>query len=103
MARWTSSLQEIKHISNVSQQMPIGGIAEIILQDGTRIEGVIRRINQGNNAGQGGWKYYGEVEIETKDNNRRVIDYLDIKSANNIWSDEKAKEYEDLGLITIVK
>ena len=102
MARWTSSHQEILHIANISQQMPIGGIVEIILQDGTRIEGVIRRINQGNNGGQGGWKYYGEVEIETKDNRRWVVDYLDIKSARNIWSDSKAKEYEDLGLITIV-
>lgn len=102
MARWTETKQDIMHIVNISKEIPIGGIVELELVDGTLIEGVPRRTNQGNNGGQGGWKYYGEIEIETKENYIRVIDYLDIKSARNVWSNEKAKEYEELGLITIV-
>jgi hypothetical protein len=89
-------------IARINQEMPIGGIVEITLTDGKIIEGILRRNNVGNNAGQGGWQYYGECEIETKDNQRWVIDYLDIESARNAWSDEKAREYENLGLIKIV-
>ena len=103
MARLTQNHDEVMHLVNISRQIPIGGIARITLLNGTIIEGVTRRISQGNNAGRGGWQYYGELEIETKNNERRVIDYLEIKSALNIWSDSKATEYEQLGLITIMK
>lgn len=103
MARWTETFADQKHIATISQQMPIGGIALIVLHDGTAIEGVLRRTHSGNNAGQGGWQYYGECEIETKDHSRRVIDFLDIKSATSAWNEATAAEYERLGLITIVK
>lgn len=103
MARWTESFTDQQHLAKIVEQMPIGGIALLTLSDGTIIEGVLRRVNIGNNAGRGGWSYYGECEIETRNNQRWVIDYLDVKSAVNIWSDTKAEEYERLGLITIVK
>lgn len=103
MARWTENFKDQKHLSKIVQEVSAGGIALITLIDGTVIEGVLRRINIGNNAGRGGWAYYGECEIETKEQKRWVIDYLDIKSATNVWSDAKAKEYEELGLITIIK
>lgn len=103
MARWTKTTQDQEHISEINKQMPIGGVAIITLLDGRRIEGVLRRMNSGNNAGHGGWSYYGECEIEDKNKQRWVIDYLDIRSAQKIWSDEIAAEYERLGLITIVR
>jgi hypothetical protein len=103
MARWTENFADQQHIATISSQIPIGGIARIVLNDGTVIEGVLRRENAGNNAGRGGWQYYGECEIETKDRSRWVIDFLDIKSASNLWNDTIAAEYERLGLITIVK
>jgi hypothetical protein len=102
MARWTENYQEVQHLSKIGEQMPIGGIAMIMLVDGRSIEGVLRRVNIGNNAGQGGWRYYGECEIETKEHQRWVIDYLDVKSAANLWSELKAAEYEKLGLIELV-
>jgi len=102
MARWTESNQDQIQIAKVSQEMPIGGLVEITLLNGEKFEGVLQRSNLGNNAGQGGWQYYGECEIQTKDHQRWVIDFLDIESAQNIWSDEKAKEYKGLGLIKIV-
>ncbi|WP_421174633.1 hypothetical protein [Aeromonas enteropelogenes] len=103
MARWTVTFDDQKHIATIGQQIPIGGIARIMLKDGTTIEGVLRRLNVGNNAGRGGWQYYGECEIETKDRSRWVVDYLDINSATSFWNEEVAAEYEQLGLITIVK
>jgi hypothetical protein len=102
MARWTESFADINKIATVSQQMPVAAIVKIVLDDGRTIEGVLRRINVGNNAGEGGWKYYGECEIETKERQRWVIDYLDVKSAANAWNDSIAAEYQQLGLITIV-
>jgi hypothetical protein len=103
MARWTQTTQEQQHLARISEEMPIGGIARLELMNGQVLEGVLRRMNLGNNAGQGGWKYYGECELETKDRSRWVVDYLDIKSARNIWTDAIGAEYEALGLITIVK
>ncbi len=103
MARWTESLQDQKQIAEIGTNMPIGGITLITLLDGTQVEGVLRRVNAGNNAGHGGWKYYGECEIQDRKNQRWVIDFLDMKSAIKIWNEAKAAEYEELGLITISK
>lgn len=103
MARWTQSFADQKKIATVSQQMPVGGIVKIVLVDGTTVEGVLRSMHVGNNAGRNGWQYYGECEIETKDRSRWVVDYLDVKLAASAWSDSTAAEYERLGLITIVK
>lgn len=102
MPRWTETHQDQVRIARIGQEIPIGGIVEITLIDGRRIEGVLQRTNMGNNAGQGGWQYYGECEIQSKDRQRWVIDYLDIESARNVWSEQKAEEYEGLGLIKIV-
>jgi hypothetical protein len=103
MARWTETFADLNHMATISQQIPVGDIARIVLMDGTAIEGVVRRINVENNAGQGGWKYCGECEIETMDHSRLVLDYIDIKSASSMWNDAIATEYERLGLITIVR
>jgi hypothetical protein len=65
MARWTENYQDQQHLAKIVEQMPIGGIVQITLCDGTTIEGVLRRMNIGNNAGRGGWAYYGDCEIET--------------------------------------
>lgn len=102
MARWTESQKDIETLVNVSNQIPFGGIAEITLINGTILEGIIHRQSQGNNAGRDGkWAYYGELELETKDRQRWVIDFLEIKSARNVWNESKSKEYENLGLIEI--
>lgn len=103
MARWTETFADQNHMASISQQIPVGDIVRIVLNDGTVIEGVFRRMNVENNAGQGGWKYRGECEIETIDHSRFVVDYLDIKSASSMWDDAIATKYEHLGLITIVK
>ncbi|MES2208502.1 MAG: hypothetical protein V4525_17130 [Pseudomonadota bacterium] len=100
MARWTQTYQDQEHIVAISEVMPIGGVVEVFLLDGTRIEGVMRRANLGNNAGKGGWSYHGECEIEDKNKQRWVIDYLDVRSANKFWNDAIADEYKKLGLIT---
>jgi len=71
------------------------------LTDGSTIEGVIRRMSFGNNAGRGGWRYYGEYELESIDGNRWVVDVLDIESARDVWQ-SRSTAYEAEGLITIV-
>lgn len=83
--------------------MPIGGLVRLELGGGRSVEGVLRRTQGGNNAGQGGWQYYGECEIETKDRSRWVIDYLDIEFAASSWTEANIKEYEDLGQISVRK
>ena len=102
MPRWTETYQDQVRIARVGKEMPIGGLVEITLIDGSRIEGVLHRTNMGNNAGQGGWQYYGECEIQTKDGQRWVVDFLDIETARNVWSEDKAREYENLGIIKII-
>jgi len=102
MARWTQSYSDCKHISRIGSQLPISAILQTSLQTGRIIEGVLRRFNVGNNAGNGGWCSYGEVEIETKDHQRWVLDYLDIERITDVSTPERLKEYEDLGLIEIV-
>jgi len=102
MARWTETHADLVRISNAGKDIPISGIILMTLDDGSVIEGVIRRVNFGNNAGRGGWRYYGEYEIESIDGNRWVVDVLDIKSAQNIWQSRFA-DYEAAGLITIVR
>ena len=103
MPRWTETFADLNHMATISLHIPVGDIVQIVLNDGTVIEGVFRSMNIQNNAGQDGWKYCGECEIETKDHSRFVLDYLDIKSASSIWNDPVSSEYVRLGLITIVK
>jgi hypothetical protein len=103
MARWTENFADLNHIADISRQIPIGDIAHIALKDGTTIEGIVRRVNLDNNAGQGGWKYCGECEVEKKDHSHLTLDFLDIKAASSLWDDPTAAEYERLGLISIVR
>ena len=101
MTRWTETSADQNHMVTISQHIPVGGIVRIVLNDGTAIEGVFRGMKVENNAGQGGWKFRGECEIETRDHSRFVLDYLDIKSASSIWNDPVSAEYQRLGLITL--
>jgi hypothetical protein len=102
MPRFTDTYQDVKHLSEIGQQMPVGGIVEITLINGDTIEGVYRGGSVGNNAGAAGsWRYYGEATIETKSREQITVDYLDIRSVRLVWA-QKAKEYEALGLIKIV-
>lgn len=103
MPRWTQTREDQDHIAKVAREMPISAIVYITLINGKSFEGVLRRVNAGNNAGEGGWQYYGECEIESLDCKRRIIDYLDIEFVTNAWSDEKAAKYAEAGLITILK
>ena len=92
MARWTANIDDVKRIADISQQMPLAGIVQLILRNDQVVEGVMRGFHVGNNAGDGGWRYYGEVTVQTKDNGTVTIDYLDIKFARSAWSEQKAKE-----------
>lgn len=102
MARWTETHADIIHMATVPKEIPISGIVSMRLKDDSIIEGVIRRMNFGNNAGHGGWRYYGEYELETIDRHRWVIDVLDIDSAHDVWQSRHA-DYEAAGLITIIR
>lgn len=101
MARWTETHSDLVRIATAQKEIPISGIVSMRLTDGSTIEGVIRRMNFGNNAGRGGWRYYGEYELESIDGNRWVVDVLDIESALNVWQN-RSTAYEAAGLITIV-
>jgi hypothetical protein len=102
MARWTETHADVIHMATVPKEIPISGIVSMHLKDGSTIEGVIRRMSFGNNAGRGGWRYYGEYELETIDGRRWVVDVLDIESAHDVWQHRHA-DYEAAGLITIIR
>ena len=101
MARWTETHADMVRIAAAPREIPMFGIVSMHLSDGSSIEGVIRRINFGNNAGRGGWRYYGEYELESIDGTRWVIDVLDIESAHSVWESRHA-DYEAAGRISIV-
>ena len=102
MARWTETHADLVRIANAPKDIPVSGIVSMHLSDGSHIEGVIRRMNFGNNAGRGGWRYYGEYELESIDGTRWVVDVLDIESARDVWETRHA-DYEAAGRITIVR
>lgn len=102
MARFTRTIPEQQRLARVSTAMPIGGIVRIVLTNGLALEGVLRRESCGNNAGNGGWQYYGECEIEDKSCRRHVVDYLDIDDVISINDAHTLGQYEQLGLITVV-
>jgi hypothetical protein len=101
MPRWTENTADQNHMDTISGHIPVGDIVHIVLKDGTALEGVFRRMSIENNGGEGGWKFRGECEIETKDHTRHVLDYLDIRSASSVWNDPVSAEYQKLGLITL--
>lgn len=102
MARWTETHADLERVAAATKDIPVSGIVCMRLSDGSTIEGVIRRINFGNNAGRGGWRYYGEYELENIDGTRWVVDVLDIESANDVWQSRHA-DYEAAGRITVVR
>lgn len=102
MARWTETHADLVRIASAPKEISVAGIVSMHLSDGKIIEGVIRRINFGNNAGRGGWRYYGEYELENINGSRWVVDVLDIVSAHNVWENRHA-DYEAAGLITIIR
>ena len=101
MPRWTENTADQNHMDTISSHIPVGDIVHIVLKDGTALEGVFRRMSIENNGGEGGWKFRGECEIETKDHTRHVLDYLDIRSASSVWNDPVSAQYQKLGLITL--
>lgn len=102
MARWTETHADLVRISALTKDMPVAGIVSMRLSGGSTIEGVIRRMSFGNNAGRGGWSYYGEYELESIDGTRWVVDVLDVESAHDVWQSRHA-DYEAAGRITIVR
>lgn len=54
MARWPANRADEMRLVQISEQMPIGGIVLIKLRNAASVEGVLRRVNIGNNGGQGG-------------------------------------------------
>ncbi|MCQ1778246.1 hypothetical protein NOJ05_13645 [Neorhizobium galegae] len=100
MARWTRSAEERNHVSRIGGEVTQASIVMLTLKNGQRIEGAVRRFQSGNNAGIGGWQYYGEVEIEGPEA-RYTIDFLDIDRVDNVWEMRK-DEYEKAGIIEIV-
>ena len=102
MARWTETHADLVRIASALKEIPVSGIVSMRLSDGSSIEGVIRLMNFGNNAGRGGWRYYGEYELESIDGARWVIDVLDIESACDMWKSRHA-DYEAAGRINIIR
>lgn len=102
MARFTRTIAEQQNLARISTQMPVGGIVRIVLASGLTLEGVLRSISCGNNAGQGGWKYYGECQIEDKTGTRHTLDYLDIDDVIALNDAHTLDQYERLGLIRVV-
>lgn len=103
MARWTATMQDIRHISRIAGELPMGGLVLVMLKNKSFVEGVLVRGHMSNNGGQGGWKFCGELDLLTKSSKLVTIDYLDIDHATSAWNEATAREYEALGLITIVE
>jgi len=101
MAHWTETISDQQHIADLVNAMHSVGIVLITMLDGNAVEGVVRNVTSGNNGGINGWKYRGEIEIETTSRQRLILDFLDIKSIVNAWNQSKAEEYQRLGLIQI--
>ncbi|WAW09759.1 hypothetical protein NB640_11100 [Oxalobacter vibrioformis] len=104
MARWTQTIIDMTKMAEIPQKLVASSLCSIALENGEVIQGVLRGLNIGNNAGEGGvWRYYGDVRITTIDHVDFVIDILDIKYVTDIWSQALAEEYEKRGLISIYK
>lgn len=105
MVRHADSLAEIKYLSDISEQIPVTGIAEFMLMDGTRIEGLIKTRRSGNNAGNNRsatlTAYYAEVTIQNIDGSQHLINYLDVASARDM-TEARLVDYEKAGLYSIV-
>jgi hypothetical protein len=93
MATATADATRIHRLTVINRQMIIGSIVEIRLHGKSEpIEGVVRRIDIANS---GGWGYYGQAEILTKNGRHQFIDYLDVESVQPTWTKEKAEEYPE--------
>ena len=84
MAQWTNGPADERHLSDISGQLPIAGRVRILLKDGRVFEGIIRGGSVGNNAGKGGWRYYGQCDVEGSNGQVMTVDYMDIQSASSV-------------------
>lgn len=103
MACFTRTIVEQQHLARISTQMPIGGIVRMVLASGLALEGVLRSSSYGNNAGKGGWQYYGESVIEDTSCKQHIVDHLDIDDVILMNDEYTLGEYERLGLIELVR
>jgi hypothetical protein len=88
MATWTNDVQEIKHLSEISDQVSAAmfkpGPSTFELLNGTQISGRIAGMTLGNNAGQGGkWLYYGEVRVSPQGGGYDIT--LDYTALNRVF------------------
>ncbi|REG58941.1 hypothetical protein B0G80_1666 [Paraburkholderia sp. BL6669N2] len=102
MGRWTQNQAEAVHISRISQELPIVGIVRVFFKNGQTVEGALRGMHTGNNAGEGGvWRYRAGIELETLKRQKLDVDLLDVSSVVSAW-DDLSEEYERNGLIKII-
>ena len=82
MLRWTSSYQDEHKIAGFPDFVHafVGEPIVVTLNDGRRLAGAFYSSSSGNNAGEGGWAYYGGFALET-DVGTFEIDYLDVADA----------------------
>lgn len=102
MARLTETISEQQNLTRISTKMPVGGIVRVVLANGSTLEGVLRGSACGNNAGEGGWKYYGECQIQDKTGKYLTVDYLDVEDVIALNDAHSLEQYERLGLIRMV-
>lgn len=104
MTRFTTTVAEVRHLSEITRAMPFSGIIQVALRNGTTTEGVIRGSSIGNNF-QGGMlaptAFKADVTIQTLQGNWQTIDVLDIASVQNVWTDRR-DAYVAAGLIKLV-
>ncbi|MFG1213643.1 hypothetical protein V5F72_19360 [Xanthobacter flavus] len=105
MARLTESTFELQHLLELHNQVPIWGIVELVLMNGSVIEGVIISMKFANNAGstENGFptRYSAEVTIKTISGKIFTVDYLDLKFARNV-TDRRIDDYHKAGILRIV-
>ncbi|MGN8064911.1 hypothetical protein ACTJK4_24955 [Ralstonia sp. 22111] len=105
MSRLTTTVAEIRHLSDITRAMPLSGIIEVALHNGARIEGALRGSKVGNNFKSGmaaPTAYYADVTIQTLQGDWKTIDVLDIASVRDVWAD-RCDAYEAAGLIQVVR
>jgi hypothetical protein len=78
MARYTSDPAQMKHIKDISMQMPVGGPVTFVLKDGKRVSGGLRGEKSGNNWPSTPLQVYGEVKLVDQNGGYHHIDMLDI-------------------------
>lgn len=113
MPRWATTYQDIKHISDLTHDMPFGGVVLAKLRNmDVTVPAVMLGSNMGNNGGRpygytgdgrpGPWHYHAEVTLQMLNGQTQVFDLLDIERIDRA-SEEWVEKFKDAGLIRIVK